>query len=440
MVRVNRVLICSVLWSLAFGGEVYAQGAAAGQAQGGEASQSSERIGRVAGQRTSLLSGNLVTPAKEGGKRTHTVVDGDTLWDLSAEYMLDPMMWPALWSYNPQVTNPHWIYPGDTIYLEPKSEEAAELTTFEDEGPVSPTFVRSGTKVRGTITVPGIYLTELPETRGHILFSDQEKHMLAPLDEVQIDFVDIEQRKNVRQGVRYTVFEEAKPVKFSEGDLELHKLVRLGMIEVIDPHANTLSTARIIQGSREIERGNLIIPNSELVFTIQRKHNRKSLEGRIIDTIDPISQIGAEQFVIINRGSEDGVETGNRFVIFEQREGLNRLDTGEDAETQYAAEERKNKEKNGEKDEDSDPRDSRIKHVDNTSWIFGYETRAPEFPERDDLSDIYGDREYTTADLPLRKVGEVLVIDTKDKFCTGMVMNSAHEVMVDTRVVLIRGF
>ncbi|MBQ4358727.1 MAG: LysM peptidoglycan-binding domain-containing protein [Proteobacteria bacterium] len=436
MNRACRMLMCAMMLTLAGGVDAYAQSQAD---QGGAAASeggSSQRIGRVAGQNTSLMSGNFTGPAHSDAKRTHTVVDGDTLWDLSAEYLSDPMMWPALWSYNPQVTNPHWIYPGDTIYLEPKSEEAAALTTYEEEIPAAPTFVRSGTKVRGTINVPGIYLTELPETRGHILFSDQQKYMLAPLDEVQIDFVDIEQRKKVRQGTRYTVFEEAEPVEFTEGDLELHKLVRVGMIKVIDPHANTLSTARIIQGTREIERGNMIIPNSDLVFTVQRRPNKKSLEGRIIDTIDPISQISADQFVIINRGLEDGVEAGNRFVIFEQREGLDRLEYGE-SETQYAADERKKNNKDDEEEED--PRDSKVKRGGSHSWVLGYETRAPEFPERDDLSDIYGDRDYTTADLPLRKIGEVLVIDAKDKFCTGMVMNSAHEVIVDTRVVLIRG-
>ncbi len=437
MVRACKMMICASVLTFLTVAPAFAQNQPSGDGNAASGGGGSERIGSVAGQRTSLSSGKFVSPARSNAKRTHTVVDGDTLWDLSSQYLSDPMMWPALWSYNPQVTNPHWIYPGDTIYLEPASDDAASQTLYEEEVPVAPTFVRSGTKVRGTINVPGIYLTELPETRGHILFSDQAKHMLAPLDEVQIDFVDIEQRKNVRQGTRYTVFEEAEPVVFTEGDLELHKLVRIGMIEVIDPHADTLSTARIIQGTREIERGNLIIPNSDLIFTLQRRPNRKSLEGRIIDTIEPISQISADQFVIINRGLEDGVEAGNRFVIFEQREGLDRLAYGE-SETQYAASERKDGKKD--EDEESDPRDSKIKRGGSHSWVLGYETRAPEFPERDDLSDIYGDRDYTTADLPLRKIGEVLVVDSKDKFCTGMVMNSAHEVMVDTRVVLIRGF
>src|SRR4029079_15071594 len=43
----------------------------------------------------------------------HTVKRGDTLWDLSGHYYGNTWGWPKVWSYNPQISNPHWIYPGD---------------------------------------------------------------------------------------------------------------------------------------------------------------------------------------------------------------------------------------------------------------------------------------------------------------------------------------
>jgi hypothetical protein len=49
----------------------------------------------------------------------HVVEQGDTLYDLSGRYFGDTQEWPRLWSYNPHVTNPHWIYPGDIVYLRP---------------------------------------------------------------------------------------------------------------------------------------------------------------------------------------------------------------------------------------------------------------------------------------------------------------------------------
>src|SRR5262249_13197606 len=49
----------------------------------------------------------------------HVVRSGDTLWDICFYYFNDPWQWPKVWSYNPQITNPHWIYPGDLVRLVP---------------------------------------------------------------------------------------------------------------------------------------------------------------------------------------------------------------------------------------------------------------------------------------------------------------------------------
>ena len=47
----------------------------------------------------------------------YVVVKGDTLWDISARFLDKPWQWPAIWHANPQVENPHLIYPGDRLSL-----------------------------------------------------------------------------------------------------------------------------------------------------------------------------------------------------------------------------------------------------------------------------------------------------------------------------------
>ena len=47
----------------------------------------------------------------------YIVKEGDTLWDLSDEFLKDPFAWPDLWENNHHIEDPHWIYPGASIYL-----------------------------------------------------------------------------------------------------------------------------------------------------------------------------------------------------------------------------------------------------------------------------------------------------------------------------------
>ncbi|HEY3234934.1 MAG TPA: LysM peptidoglycan-binding domain-containing protein, partial [Polyangiaceae bacterium] len=60
-----------------------------------------------------LQKGERATAVPE----VHIVNRGDTLWDLSARYYQNPYYWPKVWSYNPQLQNPHWIYPGDQLRM-----------------------------------------------------------------------------------------------------------------------------------------------------------------------------------------------------------------------------------------------------------------------------------------------------------------------------------
>src|SRR5512141_2792143 len=65
----------------------------------------------------------------------HTVVAGDTLWDLSAKYLGSPWKWTAIWERNRFITNPHYIYPGILVVIVPPG--AREIALGQEPAPDS---------------------------------------------------------------------------------------------------------------------------------------------------------------------------------------------------------------------------------------------------------------------------------------------------------------
>jgi len=49
--------------------------------------------------------------------KRHEVAKGDTLWAIAEKLLDDPYLWPELWYVNPNIENPHLIFPGDSISL-----------------------------------------------------------------------------------------------------------------------------------------------------------------------------------------------------------------------------------------------------------------------------------------------------------------------------------
>ena len=69
----------------------------------------------------------------------YTIQKGDTLWDLSQKFLSNPWYWPKIWSLNPSIENPHWIYPGNKLRIVPGEGGARDLFAIA---------VREGAQVR----------------------------------------------------------------------------------------------------------------------------------------------------------------------------------------------------------------------------------------------------------------------------------------------------
>src|SRR5690349_21478857 len=79
-----------------------------------------------------IATGSGIPLAADAPDR-YTVKQGDTLWDISKVFLRDAWYWPEIWYLNPQVKNPHLIFPGDTLVL--TSVDGRPQVSVAERGP-----------------------------------------------------------------------------------------------------------------------------------------------------------------------------------------------------------------------------------------------------------------------------------------------------------------
>ena len=252
-----------------------------------------------------LLSVYFVLPTlgqeKKGTDEFYTIKQGDTLWDISAQFLKDPFLWPKLWQRNPYITNPHWIYPGKPVRISPiEIEEAkkelpeppkgvAEVRPIEPEvrevrkveAPPAPVMEEKPKPVEVKVAEvkrvgwPEIrsagFLSDLEEKGiGLVLDSKEGKNLMSEGDIVYLAFKAAEP---VLIGNRYTVFRASEPLTHPLTHKRIGRRYNItGNIEVIDQHGHFF-TAKIIESFETIRKGDMIQPYSKAIMEGEEKKN-----------------------------------------------------------------------------------------------------------------------------------------------------------------------
>ena len=299
----------------------------------------------------------------------YTIVKGDTLWDLSQKFLSNPWYWPKIWSLNPSIENPHWIYPGNKLRIVPgdggaqapaqvQAEEPgidAEALNAPEETPPGASWETSVTtsdtpdlevvkknsretraalnsvSVSGklafspppvlSVRTSGLVTPEEMRDAGTLEASFEEKQMLSTYDTGYARF-----RHDVpaRVGDKLLIFRPEGPIVHPISNRTLARQTKtVGVVRVISIQG-TQATVQIERTFEEVERGDLVRPWIAQEKRIAPRANGADVVGRIVQNVNPgLTTYGEYQEVFIDRGVEDGVEEGNTFAVLRQGDGLN---------------------------------------------------------------------------------------------------------------------
>lgn len=265
----------------------------------------------AAAQQQQVGTVTTTTQSKIAVPETHRVVEGDTLWDITGRYYGDPYRWPQVWSYNPDITNPHWIYPESIIVLRPSGE------SFYVEA--RPGFVRTQTGGQGP---QPIYLAEYGfldadalKEAGYIIAANEETMMMTDTDEV---YIRLEEEAQPDVGGTYVIFREIQ--EFEREPTEKGTLIRiLGEVRLRDyDQDKRIGRATIVQSLDPIERGYKVAPFKRQFAWVDVVPADRTLRGRVVASLYPRKLLATNQMVFVDLGAENGVKLGNRFFIIRQ--------------------------------------------------------------------------------------------------------------------------
>jgi len=259
----------------------------------------------------------------------HVVQPGDTLWDLSARYLNNPWYWPKVWSYNPHLTNPHFLYPGDRVRFYAGSKPSSDHEPIASTEPArvsagdnhaSPFHHSPRMMIQRTQ-----FLTqkELAET-GRILGAFDNKIMLSTYDTIYIKFNKNESPLGV--GTHVVFFQKVFDVDRGIGRRlgYLTQITGTGVISEVGDVKNMVS-AKITQTFEPIERGQYVAKQIQPIsIEIPQAPNQVQIKGTVILGEYRTDQIYAQyHYVFVDRGSKDGVRNGNSFVVLNTRDQFN---------------------------------------------------------------------------------------------------------------------
>ena len=254
--------------------------------------------------------------------QTYTVVKGDTLWDIAGRFLKKPWQWPEIWHDNPQISNPHWIYPGDVLALSYVDGKPRLQVERPSEIRLSPQ-VRVNPIAEAITTIP---MNAIRPFLTHPKVANAGELAKAPY---VVDFAGEHVVGGAGDRIYVRSIEDSNTAAFmvfrpgqAYKDAESGEILGYEALYVADAELRRTgdpATLLLTATDREVLIGDRLMPvEQEKIQMYYKPHApAKPIRGHIISVIDGVTQIGQYDIVVIDRGVADGIETGHVLDIFQ---------------------------------------------------------------------------------------------------------------------------
>ncbi len=299
-----------------------------------------------------------------GTPEEYVIQKGDTLWDLSQKFLNNPWYWPKIWSNNPYIENPHWIYPGNKLRIVPgeggqqapaqvqaPTEQGVEATSANapEEQPEAPgaqppatspdleVVTRNSREMNNnSVSVSGkLAFTPPPVVKvrasglvspdeladsGSIAASFEEREMLSMYDTAYVKFRG---ESPAKVGDKLILFRPDGAITHPISHRKIgDKTKTVGIVKVLTVKGD-VSTVQIERVFEEIQRGDLARPWSPQDKRVTPKANTAEVAGVIVSALNTgLTTYGEANEVFIDKGTADGVQEGNTFAVVRRGDGL----------------------------------------------------------------------------------------------------------------------
>ncbi len=264
----------------------------------------------------------------------YVVQKGDTLWAISNKFLRDSWQWPELWYANPDVQNPHLIYPGDVLYLT-WVDGAPRLAREGDTPPPAVALVAPGETnkleprvrelpleqaiggipldaIRGFLRGPRLISKDELDDAPYVVDFEEARLMIGTGNVAYVLGIEnksIVQYQIVRRGEEYRDPDDGDVIGYEAQPVADAEVQAFG-----DP-----STVYVRRADMETRVGDYLMPGEvDALSTRFFPHApQRRVNGRIISVYNGFSQIGQYQIIALNRGTEIGLEPGHVLSVIQ---------------------------------------------------------------------------------------------------------------------------